>query len=72
MLICNEVDNLVHESGVAGHKSEVMRSPVSPRAWRGFPFAVAARPRLYRIRSDYLRTLATVSNLALGKDPPTW
>src|SRR5262245_1380464 len=26
---CNEVDNLVHEPGVTGHKSELMMSPAS-------------------------------------------
>jgi hypothetical protein len=29
MVFCNEVDNLVHEPGVTGHKSEVMMSPAS-------------------------------------------
>jgi len=33
---CNEVDNLVDEPGVTGHKSELMMSPASRNTWRGF------------------------------------
>jgi hypothetical protein len=33
---CNEVDNLVDEPGVTGHKSELMKSPASRMTWRGF------------------------------------
>ena len=38
MLICNEVNTLVHEPGVTGHKSKVMTSPASRMTWRGFSF----------------------------------
>ena len=27
MMVCNEVDNLVNEPGVTGHKSELMNEP---------------------------------------------
>src|SRR5438874_12414641 len=51
VLICNEVDNLVHEPGVTGHKSELMTSPASRMTWRGLsyliplPAAYPASPR---------------------------
>jgi hypothetical protein len=32
----DEVDNLVHEPGLTGHKSELMMSPASRVTWRGF------------------------------------
>src|SRR5437763_1103603 len=71
MMICNEVDNLVDESGVTGHKSELMMSSASRTTWRGFSVSVAARPRLQRIHSKCLHPPANVSNLPLGKDPLT-
>jgi len=40
---CNEVDNLVDEPGVTGHKSELMMSPASRNTWRGFSLALQPR-----------------------------
>ena len=39
MLIPNEAERLVYEPRLAGHKSEVMMSPASCFAWRGFSLA---------------------------------
>ena len=41
--LCNEVDNLVDEPGVTGHKSELMMSPASQNTWRGFRFELPPR-----------------------------
>jgi hypothetical protein len=42
MLISNEAERLVYEPGLAGQKSEVMMSPASRSAWRGFSYAITS------------------------------
>lgn len=41
--MCNEVDNLVDEPGVAGHKSEMMMSPAHVKRGGAFPSAYRVR-----------------------------